>query len=83
MGGGWICSTDTQIHSEETKAQHRVMATTYLFLTEYSVLFCADKQQEINKKQAMYCYEQPKPFTKRGQERQMESIDYHFIPTKS
>lgn len=29
--------------------KHTVLATTYLFLKEYHVLFCADKQQEINK----------------------------------
>lgn len=44
-------------------------------------------QQEINKtgtKQAMYCYKSQNhsPLCQ-GQERQMESEDYHFTPTKS
>lgn len=45
------------------ESKHTVAAATYLFLIEYSVLFCAARKQ----KQVMYCYKCKQP-----------KIIYHF-----
>lgn len=90
IGGGWICSTDTKIIRKKQKRHKERRWPAYVhgynrFVPNRicSVLFCADKQQEINKTGYVLLW-MPKPFIILPRPRGTDGVwTYHFIPTKS